>query len=58
MLESVGHNISSNEHKKLILMIKSNHQIPNMVIKTSSALDTIIIISYYNTNIRHQKLSQ
>ena len=44
--------------KNLILIIKSNHQIPGMVIENSSAVSTIIIINYSNTNISHQKLSQ
>ena len=44
--------------KNLILIIKSNHQIPDMVIENSSAVSTIIIINYSNTNISHQKLSQ
>ena len=44
--------------KNLILIIKSNYQIPNMVIETSSALNTIIVINYNNTNIRHPKLAQ
>ena len=44
--------------KNLILITKPNHQIPNMVIETKSALNTIIIINYNNANIRHQKLLQ
>ena len=41
--------------KNLILLIKSNHQFPNVVMETSSSLDTTIIIYYCNTNISHKK---
>lgn len=41
--------------KNLILLIKSNRQIPNMVIETSTALDTNMNINYNNTSIRHEK---
>ena len=36
-------------------MIKSNHEILNMVIQLGSTVGTTMNINYCNTNIRHQK---
>ena len=54
-LRRADNNISSNEHQKLILIIKCNHQIPNMVIEPRSTLDATMIIDHCNTNVRYQK---